>query len=365
MNSIENLENMGIPRINAVRMLESYEKHIGEKHGDYTITDMTYLGDMTREIELTCRWCGSVRHKEFVNSKNKLSELATICPRCREERNSIQKEAEKARVEREKAAKIRARVGEIHGDYLITDVEGTNYICKCSICGAERTLNVHSLDTWKQSRCKKHYVQKIKYDNSYVGRKNNLLKIEEIIKDKRKKKAFLCICDCGNYTVVNPRFWETGKVKGCGCQIGSKPTLEHNPELDRLRRIYNGMMQRCYNPNSERYDIYGKRGIKICDEWLYNRDAFIEWALTHGHEMNLTIDRIDVNGNYEPSNCRWATVKEQANNRRDSHEWNLKRKYRIDGENYTLRDAAMVLGITQYRVKKMFDTEINIGQTNR
>ena len=177
MNSIENLENMGIPRISAVQMVETYEKHIGERHGDYTITDMTYLGGMTRDIELTCRWCGSVRHKEFVNSKNKLSELATICPRCREERNSIQKEAEKARVEREKAAKIRARVGEIHGDYLITGVEGTNYICKCTICGAERTRSVYTVDKWKDTRCKKHYVREIKYDESYIGKKNGMLEL--------------------------------------------------------------------------------------------------------------------------------------------------------------------------------------------
>lgn len=83
----------------------------------------------------------------------------------------------------------------------------------------------------------------------------------------------------------------------------------------RLKSIYYGMKTRCYNPNSANYKYYGEKGITICDEWLKDKNKFYEWSLNNGYQDNLTIDRINTNGNYEPNNCKWATMLEQGRNK--------------------------------------------------
>lgn len=138
---------------------------------------------------------------------------------------------------------------------------------------------------------------------------------------KSNKKSWICVCDCGNKRNVHEDTLISGRSLSCGClqrEETKNRLTTHNLSKTRLYRIYYGIKQRCFNVKDKRYKDYGGRGITICDEWLNDFVKFYEWSIQNGYDENLTIDRIDNDGNYEPSNCRWATKEEQDYNKRTS-----------------------------------------------
>ena len=132
------------------------------------------------------------------------------------------------------------------------------------------------------------------------------------------QRKFLCKCDCGNHVIRMRSTLQKSKNQSCGCKQLTladrtrKYTKEQRESF--LYSTWHGMRQRCLDPNSSHFANYGGRGVIICEEWLNDYTKFYDWALENGACKQLTLDRIDLNGNYEPSNCRWADAETQMNN---------------------------------------------------
>lgn len=152
-----------------------------------------------------------------------------------------------------------------------------------------------------------------------------------------------CRCDCGNtcYVWNNKLTRKSHSAKrSCGClQIDSHTTHLHGESGTLLHHKWTGMKDRCLNKNSKQYPYYGGRGITVCNEWKNDFSAFQKWALSSGYKEDLSIDRIDPNGNYCPENCRWITMSAQQSNKR-----NVK-LITYQGETHTIPEWAKIRGI--------------------
>lgn len=161
-----------------------------------------------------------------------------------------------------------------------------------------------------------------------TGQKFGKLTVIERTKNQGKHTVWVCKCECGNIKIIRGSSLTSKNTLSCGCLVKDKVKkmfTKHNNSNTRLYKIWANIKSRCLNPKVNNYCNYGGRGIKICEEWLLYEN-FYKWANCNNYSDILQIDRIDVNGNYEPNNCRWVTPKEQSNNKRNNLIFEYKNK---------------------------------------
>jgi len=169
------------------------------------------------------------------------------------------------------------------------------------------------------------------------SKKYGRLKVIRLNPDTQK---YICICDCGKSCEVSKYNLLYGGTRSCGCLFLEGNNRKHGGNGTRLYGIWKGIRQRCNDINCNTYSRYGAKGIRVCKEWD-DYSVFREWALTNGYSDDLTIDRIDSKGNYEPSNCRWVTYKVQNNNKSNVH------KIKAFGEEHTLAEWSDLYNISR------------------
>lgn len=217
--------------------------------------------------------------------------------------------------------------------------KATMWLCKCD-CGSLKAYNSQALRKGLTKSCGCYHSEMVKAD--YAGKKFGLLTvIKECGRNKSNGVIWLCRCECGNYHKARSNSLKNGITTSCGCKTHEKLVARlssHSMSRTRLYKIWQDMKTRCNNPNTPYYFKYGGRGISVCEEWN-DFEPFRDWSLVNGYMDELTIDRIDVNGDYTPSNCRWISNQKQQYNKRTN------RMLTLNGKTQTATEWANELGI--------------------
>ena len=203
---------------------------------------------------------------------------------------------------------------------------------------------------------------KLHYYKDISGIKFNRLTAIKYEYTRNKKVYWLCKCECGKEKVVAYTSLKRGNTKSCGClkheravSFYSQLNRKHGMKDTKIYKQWLGMKARCYSKYTSGYKNYGGRGIQVCEEWKSSFLNFYNWAINNGYSNGLTIERVNLNGNYEPRNCKWITNEEQQNNKRNN-------KYlEFNGEKHTYSEWSRLLNIPKGtiidRVRRNFTVE--------
>lgn len=261
----------------------------------------------------------------------------------------------------------------------VLDTHGKNFrvlcMCKCT-CNRSKIVPLYNLINHSVMSCGQcgYHAKRLKetLGIDLTGRRFGYLIVlgrSEDVLDCRGRLKWQCLCTrCNNITDVSSDCLTSGSTVTCGkCGYQKEKASEigkscrkyfSNDDLELIRKYY-GMKQRCYLKSHSKYPIYGARGVVICDEWLKDSFAFINWAKQNGWKHGLTIERINdppykmnQDGPYAPWNCRFVTQSDQANNRRNNH-W-----YNVHGKFYTLSQCSRMLGISTFRLSHMDEEKV-------
>lgn len=250
--------------------------------------------------------------------------------------------------------------GQIFGRLQVIKRNGSSHdkralwLCKCD-CGNEVSVVGRSLLNSKTRSCGCLHKQMLreKADDLSGKRFGRLTVMEKadyyIFSSGEQKIRWKCVCDCGNEVTVFASCLKKGTTKSCGClqkELLSKRSKTHGKTNTRLYNVYCGMKYRCYNEKCLEYESYGGRRICICDEWKNDFQIFYDWAISNGYKEGLTIERKNVNGNYEPLNCTWISIQEQQWNKRNTHH------FLYNGEKLNTKQVIEFLGVSKPTIRK-------------
>lgn len=226
----------------------------------------------------------------------------------------------------------------------------TMWECKCD-CGNTTTVSMQKLKTGhtQSCGCNKKNCKGGSFKDLTGKRFGRLTVIKYLQENERekKRKCWLCRCDCGNVKTYSADKIISGSTHSCGCEMIERIgrlNRKYIYSCKRLYGVYAAMKERCCNSKNEEYHNYGARGIIVCQEWLESFDNFAEWSFANGYNKNAprgqcTLDRINNDKGYSPDNCRWITNKENCNNMRK----NVLIEY--NGNTYTMSQLANELSI--------------------
>lgn len=240
-----------------------------------------------------------------------------------------------------------------------------SFDCKCGKSGIIRhtkslakhitpSCGCYTEEMWEASenrRTEKAFLKEKGRARDFTGEEIGFLKVQSIkTHGKNGTRTYDCICQCGNHVERTQSYLSRRPpYANCGC-LGYRGGRKIGDEdRNRLKRIHNGMIQRCYNKNVPSYRFYGARGITITNSWLgeHGFEHFYDWAINNGYAPRLSIDRIDVNGNYSAHNCQWVDSESQANNKRST----LYIEYQ--NEVMTIAEFAKIVGIASGELRKI------------
>lgn len=234
------------------------------------------------------------------------------------------------------------------------------YLCDCGNI-IERPESLVKNGKIKSCGCIRYKIK-----TEMVGKKFGSWTVIEDLPKENKQRMELCECDCGIIRKVRFTNLIMGESLSCGCKEKHYKIKypKDIPNRERLLNIYRGMKSRCYNPQNDSYKYYGQRGISICKEWLDEKEGFenfSKWANSNNYSPIMSIDRINVNGNYEPDNCRWVELSEQSRNRRNCT------YLTYEGKTLTLNEWAREIGCSrntiQYRLTHGWNIEDILTKT--